>query len=199
MCFIQTRLQFTMKKFLPLFALLLAALSTALGASELSTQLKNENYVLLMRHANAPGVGDPPGYSLERCASQRLLDEQGKAQSVRIGKWLRNQGITNANVYSSPWCRCTETAKLLDLGPVAIESSLASFFDTPQLAQSTNQSLQQFIAKALSVPNRQALVLVTHHVNVREFMGSNIGSGDMVLAKVDAQGRVLNARVIASP
>ena len=155
--------------------------------------------MLLIRHAYAPGVGDPPGYSLERCDTQRVLNEQGRAQARRIGQWLKAQGLERAEVYTSVWCRCRQTAELLELGPVSVEPSLASFFDQYQRAAAQNQALQAFVAKALRAKKGQPLILVTHHVNIREFMGKDIGSGDMVLVRVDAQGRALDHRHYPSP
>lgn len=168
-------------------------------ASELSQSLKSPSFVLLMRHAYAPGVGDPAGYSLQRCESQRLLNDEGQQQAQRIGQWLRRQGIEQAWVLSSVWCRCQETAQRLGLGPVKIEPSLASFFDEPHRAQAQTVALQQFVAQARQTKKDQALILVTHHVNIREYMGQDIGSGDMVLARVDAQGRVMSYKIYPSP
>lgn len=179
------------------FALALGAIPAS--ASELSDRLQTSSYVLLMRHAYAPGVGDPSGYSLQRCESQRLLNEEGQAQAVRIGQWLRAQGVTHAQVHSSIWCRCQQTAERLRFGPVQIEPSLASFFDEPAQASSRNQSLQKFIAQKLQTKGNHALILVTHHVNIREFMGQDIGSGDMVLARVTPQGRLLDHKLFPSP
>ena len=185
-----------------LFALVaigLSALSISAQANELAQQLKSPDYVLLMRHAYAPGVGDPPGYSLKRCETQRVLNEEGKAQAVRAGQWLRANGVEKARVYSSIWCRCQQTAQSLQLGPVIIEPSLASFFDRPTQASAQNQALQQFIAKLLKTKGDHALILVTHHVNIREFMGRDIGSGDMVLARVSDKGQVLDYKLYPSP
>jgi phosphohistidine phosphatase SixA len=168
-------------------------------AGEVAERLRADHHVLLIRHAYAPGVGDPPGYSLERCETQRVLNEQGRAQARRIGQWLKAQGLERAEVYSSAWCRCRQTAELLELGPVTVEPSLGSFFDQYQRAAAQNQALQAFVAKALRTKKGQALVLVTHHVNIREFMGKDIGSGDMVLVRVDAQGRALDHRHYPSP
>jgi phosphohistidine phosphatase SixA len=178
---------------------LLLLVHGALHAGELAERLKTSNHVLLMRHAYAPGVGDPPGYSLEKCESQRILNDQGKQQSVRIGQWLRDQGIAKAEVYSSIWCRCQQTAERLGLGPVMVEPSLASFFDEPAKAPAQNRRLQDFVAKALKAKGDRALVLVTHHVNIQEFMGQNIGSGDMVLVRVNAQGRMVDYKLYPSP
>lgn len=183
---------------------LLMGLHTGLSAhavdtSALADRLRDGHHVLLMRHAYAPGFSDPSGYSLERCETQRLLNEEGRQQAQRAGQWLRRQGLTQARVHSSIWCRCQQTAELLDLGPVRIEPALASFFEQPQQATVQTQRLQAFIAQALREQPRQALILVTHHVNIRAFMGRDIGSGDMVLARVDAQGRMLDFRLYPSP
>lgn len=179
--------------------LFMTCVSLAAQASELSDRLHTSQYVLLMRHAYAPGVGDPPGYSLQRCESQRVLNAEGKAQAVRIGQWLRAQGVTRAQVHSSVWCRCQQTAEGLRFGAVSVAPSLASFFDEPDQAKARNQSLQQFIAKALQTKGDQALILVTHHVNIREFMGQDIASGDMVLAHVTPQGRLIDYKLYPSP
>lgn len=108
---------------------LLACLLWAGGvqASELSDKLASRDHVLLIRHAYAPGVGDPAGYSLARCESQRTLDAGGKAQAQRIGQWLQAQGVRQAQVFTSIWCRCQQTAERLNLGQPVIEPSLASF------------------------------------------------------------------------
>lgn len=168
-------------------------------AAGIVDQLKGRDHVLLMRHAYAPGVGDPPGYVLERCETQRILNQEGKNQAVRIGRWLRAQGIEKALVLTSPWCRCKQTAELLNVGPVTIEPALASFFDEPQLAAARNSRLQSFIAHALRSKGDQALILVTHHVNILEFMGQNIGSGDMVLARVNPDGHLVDYKLFRSP
>jgi hypothetical protein len=102
-------------------------------------------------------------------------------------------------VLSSVWCRCQQTADRLGYGPVTIEPSLASFFDTPDRAQTQNQAMQRVLANILSQPNRKPLILVTHHVNILQYVGESIGSGDMVLARVGAQGQVLEHLRIPSP
>jgi hypothetical protein len=81
------------------------------NASELSEALKKSDHVLLMRHALAPGVGDPAGYTLQDCKTQRNLDATGRAQAQKIGQWLKGQGVQEALVFSSAWCRCKETAE----------------------------------------------------------------------------------------
>lgn len=168
-------------------------------ASDLSTKLVRSDHVLLMRHALAPGVGDPPGYVLTDCTTQRNLNADGLAQAQRTGQWLRGQGVKSALVFSSPWCRCLDTAKNLGYESLEVAPSLASFFENAQLAQSTNAQLQEVIAQQLKTKGQKALILVTHHVNILAFMGENVNSGDMVLAQVDANGKLLRYNIYPSP
>lgn len=169
------------------------------SAGELADKLGQPGYALLMRHALAPGVGDPAGFSLADCVSQRNLDSEGRAQAVRTGAWLRQQGVVTAQVLSSPWCRCKDTAALLGFGDVVIEPALGSFFDTPQRADEFTEKLQVRLAQASQSKSNRALVLVTHHVNIRDYMGENVGSGDMVLVHFDAKGKLLQAKRYPSP
>jgi phosphohistidine phosphatase SixA len=169
------------------------------NASELSDLLKKSDHVLLMRHALAPGVGDPAGYTLQECKTQRNLDSKGREQAHRIGQWLNAQGVKEAMVFSSAWCRCKETAEKLGYGIPVHEPSLNSFFDDMRQGPQSNVQLQAFIAKQLKLKADKALILVTHHVNIAEFMGENVGSGDMVLAKVSPQGKLLSYKIYPSP
>jgi phosphohistidine phosphatase SixA len=168
-------------------------------ASDLSEKLQSPDYVLLMRHALAPGVGDPPHYSLEDCKTQRNLDSEGRKQAVFVGEWLKKQGVHHAEVYSSPWCRCRDTATLLHLDGYQVESSLASFFNDTSKARESNSKLQRFISEKMKSKGNKALILVTHHVNIYEFVGANIGSGDMVVAKVNSRGEFISYILIPRP
>ena len=168
-------------------------------ASDLSDKLQTQDYVLLMRHTRAPGIGDPPNYSLEDCKTQRNLSAEGRKQAVVVGNWLRKQGIKSADVRTSTWCRCKDTAELLKFDAFKVEPSLASFFDEMTHAKETTKSLQRFISEAVKTKQDKALILVTHHVNIYEYMGENIASGDMVLAKVDSQGKLISYKLISRP
>ena len=171
----------------------------SVSASELSDALKKSDHVLLMRHALAPGVGDPAGYSLQDCKTQRNLDSKGREQAQRTGQWLKKQGIGEALVFTSAWCRCKETAESLAFGVPVQEASLNSFFDDMRQGAQSNSRLQKFISNQLKIKGAKALILVTHHVNIAELMGQNVGSGDMVLVKVDANGKVLSFKIYPSP
>ena len=178
---------------------LLTACCFLAQASDLSQKLQSSDYVLLMRHALAPGVGDPANYSLEDCKTQRNLNSEGKSQAVFVGEWLKKQGVKNAEVHSSVWCRCKDTATLLNFGEYKVEPALASFFDDMSKAKESNLKLQRFIAGKIKSKGDKALIMVTHHVNILEFMGENIASGDMVLAKINPKGELISYKLIPRP
>jgi len=185
-----------------MLAMLLTLMTTMLQparADTLAASLTSNDHVLLMRHASAPGTGDPPNFSLSDCTTQRNLSDSGKQQATKIGNWLRSQDVQHAVVYSSPWCRCIDTATLLDFGTVTREASLASFFNNRSETDIATAKLQAFVANALLKKKNQPLILVTHEVNITAYVGKFINSGDMVLAKVDHQGKVVSYRVYPSP
>lgn len=84
--------------------------------------------VIIVRHAIAPGTGDPSNFEVDDCSTQRNLDTSGRNQALAMGDWLRSQGVDSARVYSSQWCRCKDTAELLKLGPVKELPALNSFY-----------------------------------------------------------------------
>jgi phosphohistidine phosphatase SixA len=152
-----------------------------------------------MRHADAPGIGDPPGYVISQCSSQRNLGEYGKKQAKAIGSWLTSQGIQKADVFSSPWCRCLDTAILLNKGPVKIESSLASFFDNMSLEKRQTKELERFIKSELAKQSKMPLILVTHHVNIQAYTGKVLGVGDMILVRINKDGEPISHTIYPSP
>ena len=84
--------------------------------------------VLFMRHALAPGTGDPSGFLVDDCRTQRNLDETGRRQARAIGAKLAAANLAFSGIYSSYWCRCLETAQILGLGAVTPFDGLNSFF-----------------------------------------------------------------------
>jgi phosphohistidine phosphatase SixA len=177
----------------------LTVMAMTATASELADKLKLPNHALLMRHALAPGIGDPAGYSLADCSTQRNLDAQGRQQAMRTGQWLKRQGIQTAMVLTSPWCRCKDTANLLGYGQPEVEPAIGSFFEASQEAADYTQRLQKRLVQLGPTKRDKALILVTHHVNILDYMGSHVGSGDMVLVQFDAQGKLISAKRYPSP
>ena len=186
-------------KILLLLALMVLALARPGSAADLADKLRGGDHVLLMRHGEAPGVGDPPNLRLGDCSTQRNLDAAGRQQARAVGVLLKQQGLTEARVFTSPWCRCQDTARLLDLGPVTIEPALASFFNDPQLAAATTAAWRAVVARTLDGQKGKPVIMVTHHVNILDILGENIASGEMVLARVDRQGRVLSYQRLRAP
>jgi len=165
----------------------------------LADDLKDGQHVLLMRHADAPGYGDPAGYVIGQCPTQRNLGDYGKKQAKAVGSWLREQGVSKAQIFSSPWCRCSDTAQLLDLGSVRMEASLGSFFDDMSLEKKQTKELEQLIKSELDKQSKLPIILVTHHVNIRAFMGKNVSQGDMVLVRVNKNGEYISHVIYPSP
>lgn len=139
--------------------------------------------VLMLRHAFAPGTGDPAHFRLRDCSTQRNLDARGRAQAAALGERLARAGITRASVYSSQWCRCLETARLLKLGAVIELPALNSFFDRPQDREPNIAALRAFLAKI--PPDGPPVVLVTHQVTIRAISGALASSGGGVLLQVN--------------
>ncbi len=167
--------------------------------ANLAADMSDGQHVLLMRHADAPGYGDPSGYQINQCSTQRNLGEYGKKQAILIGDWLKQQGISTANIMSSPWCRCIDTAKLLNLGKVQIAPALGSFFDNMSLEKQQTKELEKLIQLTLKSNNKTPLILVTHHVNIQAYTGKVVGVGDMVLVKVNQNGQHLSHQIYPSP
>lgn len=91
-------------------------------------EAEEETYVVLLRHAIAPGTGDPADFQLDDCSTQRNLSDAGRQQAMEIGKAFRDRNIPATKVLSSQWCRCLETAELMEMAPVEPFLPLNSFF-----------------------------------------------------------------------
>lgn len=151
--------------------------------------------VLIMRHAQTvSGTGDPPGYRLDDCATQRNLAEEGKHQARVLGALLRAAGAEFDEVRSSHWCRCLDTARLA-FGRVEAWSPLDSFFDAPDRGPSQIAQLRR--AMQAMAPSRR-VAWVTHQVVVTGLTGSWAASGEVLILEPQAAGDppVLVARFI---
>jgi phosphohistidine phosphatase SixA len=171
-------------------------LSTA-ALANLASPMTDGQHILFMRHADAPGFSDPSGYRLDQCSTQRNLGEFGKKQAERTGQWLSQQGIESAKVFSSPWCRCVDTATLLNKGPVVIDKSLGSFFENMGQSNQQTEALRQLVQKSLKQFPKTPIIMVSHHVNIEAFTGVVLGSGDMVLVKIGPSGKPISHQVFA--
>jgi len=134
--------------------------------------------VLFIRHAMAPGYGDPPNFVINDCSTQRNLNNDGRTQAVKIGRIIKREGIKFLKIYSSQWCRCLETARLIDLGMITIEPGLNSFFQGFVSKEKTLKKLQE-ILKSLEDSN-DLILMVTHQVTINAITGISVSSGGAV-------------------
>jgi broad specificity phosphatase PhoE len=140
-----------------------------------------------MRHALAPGFSDPENFDVNNCSTQRNLNNDGRHQAKLIGDQFRDNGIYNPLVYSSQWCRCIETAELLELGSVQELAMLNSFFKNFERKQAQTSSTLEWVSKAsLATPT----VLVTHQVNITALTGFTPSSGELVFVKRELEGKL---------
>ena len=168
------------------FAVLLG--STGVGFTEnLWSLLKSNNHLVLIRHALAPGHSDPDYFDVKDCNTQRNLNDQGRYQSKKIGDLFRSNGISKAVVYSSQWCRCIDTARLLDLGEVSELPSLNSFFKHFEREQSQTKQTMGWIRNA---PLDTPTVLVSHQVNITALAGHSPVSGEIVFLRRSSDGLI---------
>lgn len=171
-----------MQKLILCLALILAA--PALNAGPLEAA-RTPGAVLLMRHATAPGTGDPADMRLGDCSTQRNLSDAGRDEARAIGARLRDAGIDFGQILASEWCRTTETATLLGLGPVTPFPPANSFFSNRENA---DQQTAEVLAHLAGLPPDQRVLIVTHQVNITALTGIVPRSGEIVVAQRSASG-----------
>jgi broad specificity phosphatase PhoE len=183
----------TPRRRLPLLLLAAAALLPAL-ASPAGAQgdawalLRQPGHVVFMRHSEAPGsggFGDPPGYRLDDCATQRNLSDAGRAHARRAGEAFRKNGATFDRVLTSPWCRCKETAQLAMGKPAEIFEPLSNLVGRQQHAAEQVKAIKAYLA---GLDGRTRVLFVTHGIVINALVGTTPASGEMVIMKVGQDG-----------
>lgn len=150
--------------------------------------------VLLMRHAAAPGIGDPSDFDLKNCGTQRNLSAEGRREAESIGKALRAAGLKSLTVWSSPWCRCQDTARLLGFGAPRLQPTLGSFFQGYTEESVQTAGTEQLLRQAPATP----LLLVTHQVNITALTRGAVypRSGELIAVQRSAPAKVLGSWVV---
>ena len=165
--------------------LVLLGLGSARAAEPVWDVLRGGGQIVMLRHASTePGLGDPPGFRLDDCATQRNLSEAGRAEARRIGAAFLRRAVPVARVLSSRWCRCVETARLA-FGRVEPWASLDSFFDDRSREPQQTRAVRALIAEPLTGGN---LILVTHQVNITALTGIAPAMGEMVVLSPEPRG-----------
>lgn len=153
--------------------------------------LRDGNPVALMRHGEAPGpVGDPPGFKLEDCATQRNLSETGRATARRVGSELKRNGARIARILSSPWCRCLDTARLMDLGNVEVSRAFRNSF---VLNRERDEIAGEARAVIAAWKGPGTMLVVTHGDTIASLVGVNPAEGEIVVV---ASGPGGNLKVV---
>jgi len=167
--------------------LLLAGFPAQADSAAAWAALRQDGAIALMRHADAPGgFGDPPGFRLEACATQRNLSTQGRNEAERVGAALRRERIAIGKLLSSPWCRCMDTATLMGLG--AVETAPA-FSNVVVLSDRRAELTEAGRAVLRAWKGPGVLLVVTHGANIQALTGGlNPASGEIVVVKGGSDG-----------
>jgi len=141
----------------------------------------------ILRHELAPGTGDPGNFTIGDCTTQRNLDDTGRQRAIATGKRFRDNAIERADVYSSQWCRCRDTATLLGVGEVKDLPALNSFYENYEVSAAQTNELKQWLgARNPAAP----LILVSHQVNIRALTGRSTRSGEIIVGRIGADGKI---------
>ena len=170
-------------KFLKLSLIIFISLTSSVKADlkkKIFNQLEDGGKLIFIRHAYAPGSGDPSNFHLNDCSTQRNLSDEGRKQAEYIGKFFRNKKIKIDKVLSSEWCRCKETAKIA-FKDFSTNNFLNSFYSFKFKKNKNKQivALKNYINKFKSDKN---LVLVTHYVLISEVLNYGPSSGEIVVS-----------------
>ncbi len=170
-----------------LCALLGLPIAFGAAAGDPLSALRSPGHLAMIRHASAPGVLDPSGFRLDDCSTQRNLSAGGRAQAARMGDLLRAVDVASAHVYSSPWCRCLDTATLMKLGEVTQQPLLSYFGPAPEPRARQLEALRAWIGR---LELAQPTLLVTHQVVISGIAETGAGDGEIIVLRREADGRL---------
>ncbi len=166
--------------FILIINLILTNIIKADNNTKVLENLKKGGKLIFIRHAYAPGGGDPDNFDINDCLTQRNLSDEGKNQSKNIGKFFENNNISIDLVISSEWCRCKETAKIA-FKDYTTKNFLNSFFSLKFQKNKKSQikNLNNYLKRW---NNDKNLILVTHYVVILEMLNYAPSSGEIVVS-----------------
>ena len=170
-------------KFLKIILILSISLTSSVKADSkknIIEKLKAGGNLIFIRHAYAPGGGDPENFNIYDCSTQRNLSESGRIQSKKIGNFFKENKIKIKNVYSSEWCRCKETA-FLAFKSFKTKSFLNSFFSS-KFAHKKKSQIKDFQKFLNNWDKKNNLIFITHYVVISEILNYPPSSGEIVVS-----------------
>ena len=170
-------------KFLKFLIIIFISLTTAIKADlnkNLMSQLQEGGKLIFIRHAYAPGSGDPNNFNLNDCSTQRNLSNEGKNQAKNIGEFFKKNKIKIDKVISSEWCRCKDTSSLA-FGSFETKNFLNSFYSS-KFAKNKNPQMLDLRRYIKNFKSKKNLVLVTHYVVIYEALNYAPSSGEIIIS-----------------
>ena len=170
-------------KFLRLFFIIFISLTSSVKADfnkKLFNQLGEGGKLIFIRHAYAPGGGDPENFDINNCDTQRNLSEEGRIQAKKIGNFFKDNDVQIFKVFSSEWCRCKETAKLAFTN-FETKDFLNSFFSA-KFANNKNKQMLDLKNYVKKFKGNENLIFVTHYVVISEALDYAPASGEIVIS-----------------
>ena len=166
-----------MKKIL-IFIIILLPINS-FSSEKIINSLKNGKKVVFIRHAIAPGNGDPDNFDISDCSTQRNLNEKGRDQSKKIGEFFSSNKILFDKVLSSEWCRCKDTG-IIAFGDIETFSALNSFYDA-RFSKNKDKQIKQLKEYIKNWDGKKNLILITHYVVILEILGLGVTSGEIII------------------
>ena len=170
-------------KFLKFFIIIFISLTTPIKADlykNLINQLEDGKKLIFIRHAYAPGNGDPDNFNLDDCFTQRNLSDDGRKQAQIIGEFFTKNNIEIDEVISSEWCRCKETAKIA-FKNFSTNSFLNSFYSS-KFSKNKDKQVKELNSYIKNLKSKKNLIFVTHYVLISEVLDYGPSSGEIVVS-----------------
>jgi phosphohistidine phosphatase SixA len=143
-------------------------------------ELKKGGNLIFIRHAYAPGGGDPKNFDINDCKTQRNLSNSGRDQAKKIRSFFKDNNIPISKVYSSEWCRCKETASIA-FNDFETKSFLNSFFSS-QFVKNKDLQMKRLKTFINNWDKNKNLVFITHYVVISESLNYAPSSGEIVIS-----------------
>ena len=170
-------------KFIKFLLIIFISISSPIKADSnksLISELKKGGKLIFIRHAYAPGGGDPDNFDINDCNTQRNLNNSGREQAKNMGNFFKDNNIKIEYVYSSEWCRCKETA-LIAFNKFENKNFLNSFFSS-KFAKNKDLQIQNLRKFIKDFNGDENLIFVTHYIVISELLNYSSSTGEIVIS-----------------